>query len=184
MRHRLRRWLRSDRTFWTLLAITLVGVTAAYYVAREAEKRQTEWVHGEEPTGPTLTEPAIPDPRGVAPPPVPPPAADVAPGPPTPPAAVSVVEILTTPANIAVGAMTPACTSIIREKGPWKDAAGAEPWPACVDAGGRPMVVQFCTYARLSSGAWIHAKNTGDAPRCRAELPLIRQGKVRGVAGR
>jgi hypothetical protein len=44
-------------------------------------------------------------------------------------------------------------------------------------------VVQFCTYARLSSGEWIPARNTGDAPRCRAELPLIQQGKLRGAAG-
>jgi hypothetical protein len=190
MRHRLRRWLRSDRTFWTLLGLTLVGVTVAYYVAREAEKRQTEWVHGLEPSGPAPTEPAIPDPRG------PPPAAAQAPPPPVPepppPAqrgraeapAVTVVELVTTPANVAVGSMTPACTDVMREKGPWQDAAAAQPWPACVDGAGRPMVVQFCTYARLSSGEWVHAKNTGAAPRCRAELPLIKQGKVRGVAGR
>jgi hypothetical protein len=188
MRHRLRGWMRSDRTFWSLLALTLVGVTAAYYVAQEAEKRQTEWVHGLEPSGPRPTEPAIADPRS-------PPAEAPAAPPPTPPPPASrssrdepresrVVEIVTTPANVTVGSMTPACTEIIRTKGPWKDAAAAEPWPVCVDAVGHPMVVQFCTYARLSSGEWVHAKNTGDAPRCRAELPLIRQGKVRGVAAR
>jgi hypothetical protein len=123
MQHRFRRWLRSDRTFWTLLALTLVGVTAAYYVAREAEKRQTEWVHGLERTGPAPTE-------------------------------------------------------------PWKNAATAVPWPECVDGAGRPMVVQFCTYALLSNGEWVPSKNTGDAPRCRAELPLVKQGKVRGAPAR
>lgn len=185
--------MRSDRTFWTLLALTLVGVTAAYYVAREAEKRQTEWVQGLEPSGPAPTEPAIPDPRSPPPAtaPAPPPTAE-APAPvarqparaPAKPPAVEVVELVTTPVNVAVGSMTPACTAVMREKGAWKDAAAAQPWPACVDPAGRPMVVQFCTYARLSSGEWVHAKNTGDAPRCRAELPLVKQGKVRGVAGR
>jgi hypothetical protein len=189
MRHRIRRWLRSDRTFWTLLALTLVGVTAAYYIAREAEKRQTEWVHGLEPTGPAPFEPAIPDPRA------PRPAGDSAPARAAPqasaardePAAapeVAVVGLLTTPENVRAGAMTPACTTTMREKGPWKDAAGAEPWPACVDDAGRPMVVQFCTYALLSTGEWVHARNTGSAPRCRAELPLVKQGKVRGATAR
>lgn len=171
--------MRSDRTFWTLLALTLAGVSAAYYIAREAEKRQTEWVHGLEPSGPRLTEPAISDPRGS-----PPAGAPTAAAPPAEPPGIEVVEIVTTPANVAVGAMTPACTDAMREKGPWKNAATAEPWPACVDGSGRPMVVQFCTYARLSSGEWVPAKNTGAAPRCRAELPLVKQGKVRGAAGR
>ncbi len=184
--------MRSDRTWWTLLSLTLVGVTAAYYIAREAEKRQTEWVHGLEPSGPTPTEPAIPDPRSrpaePAPTPTPPAAPSVTePRPtaqPAPQPQPDVVEIVTTPANVAVGAMTPACTAAMRDNGPWKDAAAAEPWPACVDDAGRPMVVQFCTYVRLSSGEWIHATNTSGAPRCRAELPLVKQGKVRGVAGR
>ena len=192
MRHRLRRWLRSDRTFWTLLALTLAGVIAAYYVAREAEKRQTEWVHGLEPSGPRPTEPAIPDPHSPPPATAPPVASAPAPPPAAAPAArqapaeprVEVVEIVTTPVNVNVASMTPACNDVIREKGPWKDAAAAAPWPACMDGSGRPMVVQFCTYARLSSGEWVHAKNTGDAPRCRAELPLVKQGKVRGVANR
>src|SRR5688572_14851472 len=121
MRLRLRRWMRSDRTFWTLLALTLVGVSAAYYVAREADKRQTEWVHGLEPSGPAPTEPAIPDPR--SPPPAPAPTA-AAPDP-VPearrPAATApnleVVEIVTTPADVAVASMTPACTETIRERG-------------------------------------------------------------------
>jgi hypothetical protein len=191
MRHRFRRWLRSDRTFWTLLVLTLVGVTAAYYVAREAEKRQTEWVHGLERTGPAPTEPAIPDPRAA------PAVVESAPAPPAPPPTatrgsaaarstpqVTVVSLLPTPSNVTAGAMTPACTRMIREKGPWKDAAAAEPWPACVDEGGRPMVVQFCTYALLSNGEWVPVKNTGDAPRCRAELPLVKQGKVRGATAR
>jgi len=132
MQHRFRRWLRSDRTFWTLLALTLVGVTAAYYVAREAEKRQTEWVHGLERTGPAPTEPAIPDPRAapavlesVPPPPPPPPhtpargsaAAASAPQ-------VTVVSLLTTPENVTAGAMTPECTRVIGDKGPWKNRAG------------------------------------------------------------
>jgi hypothetical protein len=189
MHHRLRRWMRSDRTFWTLLALTLAGVTAAYYVAREAEKRQTEWVHGLEPSGPAPTEPAIPDPR--APPPAAAQAPPASPPPPAPKRAsasaeppLEVVEIVTTPANVTVGAMTPACTETMRKKGPWKNEADAEPWPQCLDASGHPMVVQFCTYARLSTGEWVHAKNTGNAPRCRAELPLIKQGKVRGAADR
>lgn len=192
MQHRFRRWLRSDRTFWTLLALTLVGVTAAYYVAREAEKRQTEWVHGLERTGPAPTEPAIPDPRAapavvesVPPPPPPPPhtptrgsaAAASAPQ-------VTVVSLLTTPENVTAGAMTPECTRVIGDKGPWKNAATAVPWPECVDGAGRPMVVQFCTYALLSNGEWVPSKNTGDAPRCRAELPLVKQGKVRGATAR
>lgn len=171
--------MRSDRTFWTLLALTLAGVSAAYYIAREAEKRQTEWVHGLEPTGPRPTEPAIPDPRSSPPAG----AATAAAGSAEPPG-VEVIEIVTTPANVSVGAMTPACTDAMRDKGPWRNPAIAEPWPACVDGSGRPMVVQFCTYARLSSGEWVPASNTGAAPRCRAELPLVKQGKVRGTAGR
>jgi hypothetical protein len=171
--------MRSDRTFWTLLALTLAGVSAAYYIAREAEKRQTEWVHGLEPTGPRPTEPAIPDPRSS-----PPAGPATATAPSDEPPGIEVVEIVTTPANVSVGAMTPACTDAMRDKGPWKNAAIAEPWPACVDGSGRPMVVQFCTYARLSSGEWVPARNTGAEPRCRAELPLVRQGKVRGTAGR
>ncbi len=171
--------MRSDRTFWTLLALTLAGVSAAYYIAREAEKRQTEWVQGLEPTGPSPTEPAIADPRSS-----PPAGAPVAAAPVGEQPGLEVVEIVTTPANVAVGAMTPACTAAMRDKGPWKNAVAAEPWPACVDGSGRPMVVQFCTYARLSSGEWVPAKNTGGAPRCRAELPLVKQGKVRGTAGR
>ena len=174
--------MRSDRTWWMLLALTLVGVTAAYYIAREAEKRQTEWVHGLGRSGPAPTEPAIPDPRSPPPPPPEPTAPAVSPAREVKPTEPQVVEIVTTPVNVAVGAMTPACQDAMRDRGPWRDAADAVPWPACVDAGGRPMVVQFCTYARLSSGEWVHAKNTGGAPRCRAELPLLKQGKVRGVA--
>ena len=167
------------------MALTLVGVTAAYYVAREAEKRQTEWVQGLEPSGPRPTEPAIADPR--SPPAVPPPAADS--GPPADtgsarPPRPRVVELITTPTQVTVGSMTPACTEAMQDRGPWKNAASAEPWPACIDAAGRPMVIQFCTYARLSSGEWVHATNTASAPRCRAELPLVKQGKVRGAAGR
>jgi hypothetical protein len=192
MRHRVRRWLRSDRTFWTLLALTLVGVTAAYYVAREAEKRQTEWVHGSEPIGPAPTEPAIPDPRSIPPSVVEPSSSPSTPTPTPKPAAtkakedppVSVVGLMTTPENVTAGAMTPECTKTMRERGPWKNAATAEPWPACVDGEGRPMVVQFCTYVLLSTGEWVHARNTGDAPRCRAELPLVKQGKVRGAVAR
>ncbi len=167
------------------MVFTLAGVSAAYYVAREAEKRQTEWVHGLEPSGPAPTEPAIPDPRS------PPPEPALAAPPPAPsgrtapePTTIDIVEILTTPVDVSVGAMTPACENAMRDRGPWKDPVKAVPWPACVDGAGRPMVVQFCTYARLSSGEWVHARNTGSAPRCRAELPLIKQGKVRGVASR
>jgi hypothetical protein len=175
--------MRSDRTWWTLVALTLAGVTAAYYVAREAEKRQTEWVHGLEPSGPRPTEPAIADPRA------PPAGAPTAATPPQPesvePPRTEVVEIVTTPTHATVGSMTRGCSETMRAKGsPWKNAEAAEPWPECVDAAGRPMVIQFCTYARLSSGQWVHAKNTGSAPRCRAELPLVKQGKIRGTAGR
>jgi hypothetical protein len=190
MRHRVRRWLRSDRTFWTLLALTIVGVTAAYYVAREAEKRQTEWVHGLERTGPAPTEPAIPDPRAApvavesAAPPPPPSTATRSSAAAAPATRVTVVSLLTTPEIVTAGAMTPECTRVIDDKGPWKNATAAEPWPECVDRAGRPMVVQFCTYALLSTGEWVPSKNTGDAPRCRAELPLVRQGKVRGATAR
>ncbi len=175
--------MRSDHAFWTLLALTLVGVTTAYFVAREAEKRQTEWVHRLEPSGPAPTEPAIPDPRSAAPPPdaAEPLAASAPGGAPAGAPAARVIEIVTTPRDVAVASMTAACTDAMRDKGPWKKAANAEPWPACVDGDGRPMLVQFCTYARLSSGEWVHTSNTGDAPRCRAELPLVRQGKVRGM---
>ena len=184
MQLRVRRWLRSDRTWWALVTLTLVGVTAAYYVAREAEKRQTEWVHGLEPSGPRVTEPAIADPRNPPPTPQPDPAPAPPPASPEPRGDAQVVALMTTPTEVAVGSMTAACTEAMREKGsPWKNAAAAEPWPACVDASGRPMVIQFCTYARLASGEWVHSRNTASAPRCRAELPLVRQGKIRGVAG-
>ncbi|MGH7628491.1 MAG: hypothetical protein ACREOF_03730 [Gemmatimonadales bacterium] len=175
--------MQSDRAWWTLVVLTLAGVSVAYYVAREAERRQTEWVHALEPSGPAPTEPAIPDPRANHPAPAPP-ASTPAPSGRTAaePRAVEIVEILTTPADVSVGSMTSACEQAMRDEGPWKDPVKAVPWPACIDGAGRPMVVQFCTYARLSSGEWIHTRNTGSAPRCRAELPLIKQGKVRGVA--
>ncbi|HEU5169765.1 MAG TPA: hypothetical protein VFU46_04465 [Gemmatimonadales bacterium] len=172
MRLRLRRWMRSDRTWWTLLALTLVGVSAAYYLAHEAEKRETEWVHGLQPKSPGPTEPFLPS-AAASP-------ADTTPSRPAP----AVVEIVTTPVAVTVAAMTDACRDIMQRRGPWKDAEAAVPWPACVDTSGRPMVVQFCTYARLATGEWVHTGNTADVPRCRAELPLLRQGKGRGAASR
>lgn len=172
---------RLDRLWWALLAITLIGFAVAVDLTRRAEDRRTEWV------GPVPSAPKTPPPPPAAPT-TPPPAAETAP-PESPvaarrPPAPRVVELMTTPASVTVGAMTPACRAAMKQRGPWKDAVRAEPWPECVDPQGHPMVVQFCTYAKLDTGEWIHTENTKNAPRCRAELPLVREGKVRGIASR
>ena len=87
----------------------------------------TAWSRADPPP----TEPAIPDPRS--------PAARRPAGRPAcsatgrrprarqPPAGrrLEVVEIVTTPANVAVASMTPACTDIIREKRPLEGRRGA-----------------------------------------------------------
>ena len=53
-----------------------------------------------------------------------------------------------------------------------------------MDGAGNPMVVQFCTYARLASGEWVLSENNRRAPRCQAEFPLVRDGKLKGLASR
>ncbi len=173
---------RLDRLWWALLAITLIGFAVAVDLTRRAEDRRTEWV-GPLPSA----RDTPPPPRAPAPAPAPPSVAESARAESAVTArrpAPRVVELMTTPASVTVGAMTPACRAVMKKRGPWKDALRAEPWPECVDAQGHPMVVQFCTYARLDTGEWIHTENTKNAPRCRAELPLVREGKVRGIASR
>jgi hypothetical protein len=173
---------RFDRLWWALLALTVVGVAAVIRLTREAERRRTEWI-GPVPGRGAEAAPAA-DTTG---------ASAAAPGGPGVPAeplregapgGTRVVQLLTTPERVTVGAMTPACRATIRARGPWRDSVQAKPWPECVDASGNPMVVQFCTYARLSTGEWIHTENTKDAPRCQAELPRLRAGKLKGVATR
>ncbi len=103
----------------------------------------------------------------------------------TAPATVpKVVALLTTPASPTVAAMTPACRSAIQARGPWRDARAGQTWPECMDGAGHPMVVQFCTYARLASGEWVLSENNRRAPRCQAEFPLVRDGKLKGIASR
>lgn len=99
-------------------------------------------------------------------------------------AADTVVALLTTPDSPTVGAMTAACKGTIQTKGPWSDAQTGRTWPECIDAAGNPMVVQFCTYARLASGEWVLSENNRRAPRCQAEFPLVRAGKLKNVSTR
>jgi hypothetical protein len=204
MQYMLRRVLKrkeADRALWaTLFVLTVLGVAVAMWVTDNAEKKRTgktgmlaptEFV--DNPSASRRTDPlparAIPTdttshPDSVTPAAATPAAATRATAAPVPATAATVVELLTTPAHPTVAAMTPACRSALSARGPWRDARAGQTWPECVDAAGNPMVVQFCTYARLASGEWVLSENNRRAPRCQAEFPLVREGKLKGIASR
>jgi hypothetical protein len=196
----LRRVLKSkqaDRALWvTLFLLTLFGVGVALKLSLNAEKR-ARWIGAEPPDSDLEDNPLVardrrPDSlhaplaaasndstRAVSP------KLDAIPKKPVTPAPRAlVVQQLTTPRDLKVAAMTPACRSAIETRGPWRDDRAARPWPECQDAGGQAMVVQLCTYARLTTGEWVLSENSSTIPRCRAELPLVREGKVRPVMRR
>jgi type IV secretory pathway VirB10-like protein len=210
MQYMLRRVLKrkeADRALWvTLFVLTVLGVAIAMLLTANAEKKRTgrtddltpsEFV--ENPAASHRADSsASPAPRAsvaestlhsepAQPAAVPPPAPAAAPAPRashTAATAPQVVALLTTPSNPTVAAMTPACRSAMQSRGTWQDPQAERPWPECVDAAGNPMVVQFCTYARLASGEWVLSENNRRAPRCQAEFPLVRDGKLKGLASR
>jgi hypothetical protein len=94
-----------------------------------------------------------------------------------------VQQLLTTPTQPTLAVMTSACRNAIDSRGPWRDSSTTQPWPECV-ANGNPMLVQFCTYARLTSEGWVLAENSKDVPRCRAELPQVQAGRLRALNSR
>ncbi len=70
------------------------------------------------------------------------------------------------PTSVNAAAMTPACQTKLATGTPWINAAKGTPITECVDNSGRPMVVQFCSYAKWSDGVWSHVSNTASAARC------------------
>jgi hypothetical protein len=206
MQYMLRRVLKrkeADRALWvTLFVLTVLGVAIAMLLTANAEKKRTgrtgdlipsEFVENpaashrtDSSTSPAPrasvaestphSEPARP---AAVPPPAPAPRAS-----PVAATAPQVVALFTTPSNPTVAAMTPACRNAMQSRGTWQDPQAERPWPECLDAAGNPMVVQFCTYARLASGEWVLSENNRRAPRCQAEFPLVRDGKLKGLASR
>lgn len=201
----------ADRALWvTLFVLTVVGVAAAMWLTARAERKKTGRTEELAPSE-FVDNPAVHRVDSGAPAVAPSPAgsgshadsltprdasgpADAAspalpsgagPAPAAGPGGVPrVVALLTTPVNPTVAAMTPACRAAIASRGPWRDARTGQTWPECTDGAGNPMVVQFCTYARLASGEWVLSENNRRAPRCQAEFPLVRDGKLKGVASR
>jgi hypothetical protein len=203
----------ADRALWvTLFVLTVLGVGVAMWLTARAEKKQvgrteelapSEFVenpvvHRVDSVAPAAPLPSVTDSashpdsttsRGVS-------RSAALPGPPARPTAGTpasgsapgpvpkVVALLTTPTNPTVAAMTAACRNAIQARGPWRDARAGQTWPECTDGAGNPMVVQFCTYARLASGEWVLSENNRRAPRCQAEFPLVRDGKLKGLASR
>lgn len=163
----LRRVLKdkqADRLLWaTLFLLTLLGVAVAIKLSLKAE--------GQPHAPPARSESMAATPL------VAPPASATA-----PPALA--VQQLTTPLELRVAAVTPACRSAIQANGPWLDRRTARPWPECLDDHGNPMVVQLCTYVRLATGEWVLSENSRTVPRCQAELPLVREGKIRDTDSR
>jgi len=197
MQYMLRRVLKrkeADRALWvTLFVLTVLGVAVAMWVTERAEKKRTgragdlapsEFVDNPSPLRHTDSLPAQATPTGTTRRPDSVTQAAAAPATAATAAPVRVVELLTTPANPTVAAMTDECRNALKTRGPWLDARAGKPWPECVDAAGHPMVVQFCTYARLASGEWVLSENNRRAPRCQAEFPLVREGKLKGIASR
>lgn len=193
----------ADRALWvTLFALIVLGVAVAMWLTANAEKKRVGRTGGLAPTefveNPAASQqpdssvsPATPAPVAeptIHPDPAKPAAITTRATPVSPhamaPAAETVVALLTTPESPTMAAMTPACREAIQSKGPWSDARAGRAWPECTDGGGKPMVVQFCTYARLTSGEWVLSENSRSAPRCQAEFPLVRAGKLKSVTGR
>jgi hypothetical protein len=174
MMMRMRPTKRSDRILMVLAIVAAVGVGVALWFTRRTADGSVEWV-----ANPFRTPSASPTA----------PSADSAPRRPgagafdtaTSAANAEVVRVLTTPQRVVVAQMTPNCKRTLKAKGTWKDATRSEPWPECIDSAGRPMVVQFCSYLKLANGEWLPSSNTRNAPRCQAELALVRQGKIPGA---
>jgi hypothetical protein len=204
MRRRVLQRKEADRALWVaLFALMVLGVAVAMWLTARAEKKRigrtgdlapTEFVDNpvaQEADSHAPVAPATPAPTAapaIQPEPAKP-AVTTTPAAPasahtTTRAADSVVALLTTPQAPTVAAMTPACRTAIQSKGPFSDAPTGRPWPECVDAAGNPMVVQFCTYARLASGEWVLSENNRRAPRCQAEFPLVRAGKLKTISSR
>jgi hypothetical protein len=199
----LRRVLKSkqaDRMLWlTLFLLTLLGVGLALKLSLTAEKRE-RWVGGEPPdseleenplaAGARHADSLTPAPLGPlrdsppVPSPVSPTKIDTVAAKAPLPARSLAVEQFTTPLEPKVGAMTPACRNVMEQRGPWRDSQSAQPWPECQDADSNAMVVQLCTYARLANGEWVLSQNSVHVPRCRAEFPDVRSGKLRPIGAR
>jgi hypothetical protein len=162
-----------------LAIIAAAGVGVALWSTRRNALGGVEWV-----TNPYRSNQAEAPSADSSPPPVESTSTPNARSTTAPDDGLDIVRVLTTPQRAVVGQMTAACKQAVKSKGAWKDPAASEPWPECVDAAGRPMVVQFCSYLQLSSGEWLPASNTQAAARCRAELPLVRRGKIPGSASR
>ena len=202
----------ADRALWvTLFVLTVLGVAVAMWLTARAEKKLTgrteELAPSEFVENPSVrradsvaSAASLPSVSDSASHPDSTPSREVSrstePGLPARPAAATpvsapapgpvpkVVALLTTPTNPTVAAMTPACRNAIQARGPFRDARAGQTWPECVDGAGNPMVVQFCTYARLASGEWVLSENNRRAPRCQAEFPLVRDGKLKGLTSR
>lgn len=202
----------ADRALWvTLFVLTVLGVAVAMWLTARAEKKLTgrteELAPSEFVENPSVrradsvaSAASLPSVSDSASHPDSTPSREVSrstePGLPARPAAATpvsapapgpvpkVVALLTTPTNPTVAAMTPACRNAIQARGPFRDARAGQTWPECMDGAGNPMVVQFCTYARLASGEWVLSENNRRAPRCQAEFPLVRDGKLKGLTSR
>ena len=194
----------ADRALWVaLFALIVVGVAIAMWLATNAEKKRVGRTDELAPTEfremPAASQPpdsspppTTPAPATVAEPTIHPEPAKPAATAPAPPGlaraatrqAETVVALLTTPESPTVAAMTPACREAIQSKGPWSDSGSGRTWPECMDAGGHPMIVQFCTYARLTTGEWVLSENNRSAPRCQAEFQLVRAGKLKSATSR
>ena len=199
MLRRVLKHKQADRLLWaTLFLLTLLGVAIAIKLSLNAEEK-TRWVGGTPPAaeleenplaahadhadsgslqpGDSLPGIAAPPeslavPAKPAKPAAPPPAAEAVPR-------ALAVQQLTTPLELHVAPITSACRTAIQGRGPWLDRRTARPWPECLDDRGNAMLAQLCTYLRLATGAWVLSDNSRTVPRCQAELPLVRTGKIR-----
>ncbi len=175
---------RMDRILKLLALIAAIGVGTALWLTRHELTGGGQWVSNPYRPGDAGAPPSA------APSPYPPPAPsapspqDTASAPQPEGVRPEVIRVLTTHRKVVVGQMTPACQRVVDKRGAWKDAAHAVLWPECIDAEGHPLVIQFCSYLKLSSGEWLPSSNTRNAPRCQAELALLREGKIPGVAER
>jgi hypothetical protein len=158
-----------------LAIVAAAGVGAALWFTRRSPTGGVEWVNNPYRSNPGDTQPTDSSPPAAAPETT----ATATGG-----GGVEVVRVLTTPQKVVVARMTPECKRVLKSKGAWRDAARSEPWPECIDVSGRPMVVQFCSYLKLTTGEWLPSSNTRNAPRCQAELGLVRRGKIPGADAR
>lgn len=201
MQRRVLKRKEADRALWVaLFALVVAGVAVAMWLTANAEKKRVGRTEELAPTefreNPAASQVSDSSPSLATPAPAVAAESAIHPEPPKPAATpaspvaarpmarttATVAALLTTPESPTVAAMTPACRGAIQAKGPWSDPGTGRTWPECMDAGGHPMVVQFCTYARLTTGEWVLSENNRSAPRCQAEFPLVREGKLKSVA--